>query len=165
MTFDYRAQWSPTSRRGVVGLCLGGVVLLVTCALWLTLPMLSDSNRSTTAGTVVDYRVDGAPGIAAQFRPTIAYSVGGRDFTLTASQTVTAPDRRQLPVGAETVVRYDPTDPASAEWQPGGSIVAVNVPAVTGLIAGFTSLAYGVVLWRRSPPTPLSARSRSALTW
>ncbi|MHA7985462.1 DUF3592 domain-containing protein [Rathayibacter sp. CAU 1779] len=153
MTFDYRARPTRTTSRGLIVLVVAGIALLIACGIWVFTPIIADTGRATATGTIVSYRLEvvPTPGTAPQFRPTIRYSVNGREYTLTASQTVTAPDRRQLPVGSETSVRYDPSDPASASWMPGGNVVAVNVLGIAGFVAGFGMLVGAVVLrrWNR----------------
>lgn len=154
MSFDYRAQPAPASRRATGILTVGGAALLVVCAVWVFAPIVAPAGGATTTGTIASYHLEvaPAPGTVAQYRPVVEYAVDLRTYSFTASETVTAPDRRQLPVGSPVVVRYDPSDPSSAVWIPGGSVVAVNTLGIAGLVAGAGMLVAAIILRRAARP-------------
>jgi hypothetical protein len=146
VSFDYGPRPPVTSRRGLLFLLIAGGVLIVACGSWILGPILADSGRGSAVGTIESYRVEVAPsfGTTAQYRPRIAYEVNGRSYAFTAAETVTAPDRRALPVGAHTTVRYDRNAPAQADWVPGGRVVAVNTLAIVGAVIGVILFGAGL---------------------
>lgn len=148
MSFDYRAEATPTPRAATRVMLIAGLVLLMGCGLWMLVPLVAVSGQPSTQATVVSYAAEfvPAPGNAPRYRPTLRYTVAGREYTFTAPESVTAVDRRALPPGGATTVRYDADDPSSAQWLPGGSVLAVNMFAVVGVLLGFGLTAASATL-------------------
>ena len=145
--FDYRSSPRRTRLPVIVVLVVTGVALIVGCGIWLVGPVLSSNGSPTTMGTIVGYESQILPSLSSTvtFRPVILYSVNSHDYRVHSSLAVTRSDKRANPVGSRVTVRYHRDRPSSAEWNPSGSTLAVNVWGIVGVLLGIVLLAAGIL--------------------